>query len=333
MRLVATTAVLLLAAPAFTAPPTTRPGNDAPRQARPDRPDRADREPGGRGMRYLASLRKQVAELDLTAEQQATVQTSMQQLMLDLKTIAEENAGDREAIRDEARPLFMAFRKSLQETLTAEQQTQLREAMQKEAKLRRDNGERPPQRRPQRERPRADDMPRGEKPDDARKSRFLDRLSPEDRGVQVGSSMPEDATVTQGSREVAVTTLLDPARPTLFVFGSLQSKSFAERVNDLPWLVGAVRNSSTERRANLVIVAADSATLDAVKAALNEGRPGVDVVSDDEPQSLRTAVVGGRRVPGDVAILVNGDGQVLARQQWFDPTAVPGMLDANTPNP
>ncbi len=294
-------------------------GQRGPERNRTERPATRPADLGGRGGRMLQALETNLTKLELDEEQQAKLTNAMDGLKADLRKIAEEADGYREAIREQAGTLLRELRKTIQETLTEEQRTTLRQEMRKGMRERaQQEGDRPRRERNRpRQRPADAEKPQTPQVPEAGSSRFLDRL--EDGAPQ---TFPAEAVaMTAAGREVVVSTLLAEHRPTLVVAGTIQSPTFAARVADLPWLVDNVRDRG-QRQADLLFVAQDEPTAAALRSAVGK-RPGVTVLQADE---ARTVFAGSANATGDPAALVMPDGRIVFHQTWFDPSAVPGVL-------
>ncbi len=255
------------------------------------------------------------------------------------------------------------FRGALAEVLTPEQRKELRDSMKalreerperprRNAGPRSEAGERPgPGARP----------PRGAggfgrpatRPGDDRPSRFESRLQDQvdrDQLVAVPTDLP---LLTATGRETTLAQSLAEHRPTIVLLGSYSAPSFRERMADLPWLVDQLRTPSG-RSADLVVVytrerhpsdgwtnpkndeagiaipAHTSAEdrLEAAKRVRSElpDRTGVSLLVDTMDDRLASLVAGDEA--GDHVVVLRPDGTVSARQRWFDPTAIVGLVEA-----
>ncbi len=314
----------------------------------------------GQGGRYLRQVIELVQGLDLTEDQQVELRGKVKDLQADLKNINDTHGDDRRARTKAARERFVRFRTDLGDILTPNQQKALQAKMQA---ARKQGDRRDPNRR--------QNMPEGNEakmPENVRgsggfgdkaasvdeapmPSRFADRL----RGG-VMKPLPADMALLTGTgNDVTLGDLLAEHRPTIFVLGSWSAPSFRDRVADLPWLIDQLRDS-TDRQADLVVVytrerhpdggvarneeenisipqhaSADDrvAAARVVRERLPTNRPGVTVVLDTMDDVLLEHIADGQA--GDFAIVVKPDGTIVARQRWFDPTAIPALVDqANT---
>ena len=186
-------------------------------------------------------------------------------------------------------------------------------------------------------------------------SRFLDRLR-DPGGLAVGDRVPEGLTVlTAVDRPVALADLLDEHRPTVLLLGSASSPTFRDRAGDLRWLAERLRVDGVRRAGILVVytreqhpaeewqaarnvadgfvIPAHEAAADRLETAGNFGRWAnlraidVDVVADSMGDAALTALAGGPSAVGNFAFVLAPDGTVIGRQRWFDPTAIPAMLE------
>ena len=186
-------------------------------------------------------------------------------------------------------------------------------------------------------------------------SRFLDRLR-DPGGLAVGERVPAGTNVlTAVDRPVALRDLLGEHRPTLLLLGSASSPTFRDRAGDLRWLAERLRVDGVRRAEILVVytreqhpaeewqaarnvadgfvIPAHETAADRLETAGNFGRWAnlraidVEVVADTMGDAALTALAGGPSAVGNFAFVVAPDGTIVARQRWFDPTAIPALVE------
>ena len=181
-------------------------------------------------------------------------------------------------------------------------------------------------------------------------SRFVGRIK---AAASEADALPLDLELLRPTKAaVPLKALLAENRPTVIVLGSWSAPSFRDRTADLPWLVDNLRTPGG-RSADLVVaytrerhpagewqtprneadgisIAAHATADDRVAAAAAArtavpDRVGVSFVLDSMDDALLEAIGGGDD-EGDWAVVVTPDGTVSAKQRWFDPTAIPGLV-------
>jgi Spy/CpxP family protein refolding chaperone len=346
-------ALCLVAAAAAVPTVASAQPNQKPEARQPDGEQRRGQRPAGR---YLEMLQAELQKLDLSEEQQTQVKTLVAELRIDLKSIMQQNKGDREATRQAARERMSRFRASIQETLTADQAEQLKESMKQlrqDRPQRRDRANRPEQgSRPSMERGRRGGFgPTTQPRVDREPGRFESRLADRADGGRIEALSLDLPLLTPTGRETTLASGLAENRPTVLVLGSYSAPSFRERMKDLPWLLDTLRDDGS-RNADVLVVytkerhpadgwtnprneeegvaipahaSADDrvAAANQVREALGD-RSGLTVLLDSMDDTLHARVAGDR--PGDHVLILRPDGTVAARQRWFDPTAIPELV-------
>lgn len=188
--------------------------------------------------------------------------------------------------------------------------------------------------------------------EDGPRSLFLARLtSPE--GATVGETLPGDLALHMlNKRERKLSTLLAKQRPTVIVLGSISSPSFRDRLVDLPWLVREIGRSSevlvvytreqhpaggawraARNEEEQIRIPAHNELADRIALAERireaDGMDDVTVVVDAMDDRLLETLLGeeGLERSHNVAVVVSPEGEVLARQDWFDPSGIPAILE------
>lgn len=182
------------------------------------------------------------------------------------------------------------------------------------------------------------------------RSIFLRRLS-RPQGAAVGTMLPTDLTLyALNGRERPLSTLLARNRSTVIVLGSLSSPSFRDRLPDIPWLVPQLGGSELlivytreqhpagsewevpRNEAENVHIPVHKSLEERIEQAMRvheaqglRGRVVVDAMDD----ALLKAIVSEEAIdrPHNTAVIVSPEGNVLARQDWFDPSGIPSLLE------
>ena len=348
--------------------PASRPTSRPDRDARPEQGAQADDAEAGAGRGRLRAFEKAVAELDLDEDRRAKVDAVMAEFKAQLRDVARAHRDDPEKLREEVQAEVARFRQKLSAELTPRQRAALRKAVRPnrgqdadEPRPRRQGGVMGQMNR-------GDfgelaggagfgsSAPAEAGPPPAPTSRFLDRLR-DPPGLAVGGPLPEGLNVLNLTGDaVPLRSLLAENRPTLVLLGSATSPTFRDRVGDLPWLRDQLRDAGT-RAADLVVVytreqypagdwtpdrnlidgfdlPAHGSADDRVETAKNLRAwgditgLGVTVAADAMDDAALSALAGGPSAVGNFAFVFRPDGTLVARQRWFDPTAVPALVAA-----
>lgn len=331
----------------------------------PSRPNAGPRV-GGQAGRYVQRMVRAVLALDLSADQREQVDTLAASLRTDLRQILEENEGDRQAITRGVRERLADFRNEVSEVLEPVQREQLRERLEamRPDNERRDNDRRPgmtPAGAAEEgmgmsmmgEAAASNPAPIAPSSTD---SEFLARLEAP-AGVTVGQKLPDGLQLlTLQNRQVSLQSQLAEHRPTIILLGSASSPTFRDRVGDLAWLRTALSTPSG-RSADVLLIYTreqypagdwnlernetdgflierhpDAETR--TNTAMNLRRwggldwPGLEVLADTMDDATLVALTGSVSAVGNFAFVVQPDGTVIGRQNWFDPTGIPALVAA-----
>ena len=176
-------------------------------------------------------------------------------------------------------------------------------------------------------------------------------------GLDVGQPLPAGLTVlTLSGNSRPLADLLAGPKPTVVLVGNASSPTFRDRVGDLAWMLDQLK-SGTGRLANVLVLyareqyptgewdVARNATegfnieppntnderIALAKNLRNWGamnRSGLEMVVDPIDDAAFTALAGSPTATGNFAFVFRPDGTLAARQRWFDPTGIPGLVDA-----
>ncbi len=185
---------------------------------------------------------------------------------------------------------------------------------------------------------------------------FLDRLA-DPVGMDVGEALPDGLTVlTLAGNARPLADLLSKHRPTVVLIGNASSPTFRDRAGDVAWLLDELK-VGTGRSADVLLVyareqyptgewdvqrnraegfelAPPNTNEERIELAKNLrnwaglGRSGMEMVVDPIDDGVFTALAGGTTATGNFAFVFRPDGTLAARQRWFDPTGIPGLVDA-----
>ena len=188
--------------------------------------------------------------------------------------------------------------------------------------------------------------------DQRRRSSFLDAIT-DSPGIDLGDEMPDIAIHQLAGNEIQLSSLLPPqgsGRPLVVVLGSGSSPTFRDRCGDMAWMVDQLRDRGN-RTADLVVVytreqhpASEDqpdrnveaeltfrehtdldARIEAARQLKAWANLRVDVYVDDMNNTALKELAGGEI--GNAAFVFDASGKLVARQQWFDPTGMVGLIN------
>ena len=169
-------------------------------------------------------------------------------------------------------------------------------------------------------------------------------------GLAFGAALPESITVlTLAGAERSLRTYQPKGRPMVVVLGSLSSPTFRDRLGDLAWLrreVGLTAEIVVVYTAEQHPVGGDwqplrnmvdnvaipphadaDARVDLLKRAMALAHAGdVTFVADGFDDAAKNTLIGDE--PAVAALVFAPDGTLSGRQRWFDPTGIPGLVEA-----
>ncbi len=269
---------------------------------------------------------------------------------------------DTETLAAAMRQRLQAFRESLEEILTPEQIAQLEQAVQSDraggsgpaTHPGRNGGDQSQMMGDTRMTPGDGQMgamtPMSgagsrERPAGPGESAFLARLS-EPEGLAVGQEVPASlAVVTLDGKEVPLRRFVPRTKPLVVLLGSMSNPTFRDRVSDLVWLRRELGQDAelmlvytreqypagewtVERNQRDGVSLEQHEDIDARVAAARNLRVEAKIVFEMAVDTMDDSVV--ETLVGEgahcAAIVIGRDGRIIGRQQWLDPTGLPGMV-------
>jgi hypothetical protein len=336
--------------------------------------------PGARVGQQLERLSEALGQLELTPEQDEKVQGLLTSLRQDIRRLAQEHAGDRQAMAQAVGARMQEFRPELEAILTPEQLERMAAMMQRRpgdqpaTQPATRPGQRPATRPGQRQGNSGGDRPGGggrpgeggqggpeamqpmdgmQGPDrrpagvnEIDREAFLDRITAS-QGMAVGQSL-DDAlqVVSLTAKERPLRQFVPNMEALVVLVGSASSPAFRDRLADLENL-----RHQTLREADLLIIytreqhAAGEWTvqrnkLDGVEIPQHEDLEAriaaarkmrtthdlkVEIVVDTMDDAALKALVGDS--PHCAALVFAPGGTLVGKQQWFDPTGIPALVE------
>jgi peroxiredoxin/flagellar biosynthesis chaperone FliJ len=319
-----------------------------------DRKPGADRKgavDGGPVGRFAQRVRQDLFKLNLSDEQQAKVRSLFEDVKKKADAIREQAGDDAAGARQKARQLFEETRGKLRDILTPQQQEKMRD-LARSGPDRRSSGDRA---RDRRDRPDADSKASTRASDQTSmmdstdvKDRKSTSSGPDDqamdplKGPAVGEAAPELSLGTLDGHHLTLSAL--KGRLVVLVFGSYSSPSFRQRAASIEKLSNdlgirarvyivygreahAAGEWDVDRNKEQEIKVKQPSTMDArqdlAKTARKELKLSVPIAIDTIDNTAARAFGAGE----NSAYLIGRDGKILARQRWFEPSAMQRDVD------
>ncbi len=315
----------------------------------------------GRGA-MVERIKNNLAQLDLTPDQQSKADEILADAAQQLMKLREESKGDLEALRDKAGGVFQGVRQKLQDVLTPAQQKKFQELMPRP----RPEGP-PPEKKPEAPMPESKVEPKPDsKPDpkpagmtmgDMMGDKSPTQKAPAPQPVAASSAAVANAADTQfapgtpaadfrlknlDGKTVSLSTLR--SKPTVLVFGSFTSPTFRDKADAFDDLKKDFKNKANvlivytreaypnlewdvQRNIDEQIRVAPHTSIDERQKMARMTRDGLKVDTDILIDDMDDAVTAAYDAMPNGCVVIDGAGKILLRQKWADVHGVRAALD------